>query len=136
MANARRLSVYPSPWIAGNPVNVPHSAGVGPLYKNLRFAGIAGEKSGAPVGCLQASVFPIFRDGPGAPCAPIKSAATGRDPMLVRQRIGFYTVTCQDDRVSRDPPLKMLMRRAVLVICLVIQSDPNRAIGPAISNQW
>ena len=59
-----------------------------------------------------------------------------RDPTLVRQRIGFHTVTRQDDRVSHDPPLKMLMSRAVLVICLVIQSDPNRAIGPAISNQW
>jgi hypothetical protein len=57
-----------------------------------------------------------------------------RDPTLVRQRIGFHTVTRQDDRVSHEPPLKMLMSRAVLVICLVIQYDPNRAIGPAISN--
>jgi hypothetical protein len=57
-----------------------------------------------------------------------------RDPTLVRQRIDFHTVTRQDDRVSHEPPLKMLMSRAVLVICLVIQYDPNRAIGPAISN--
>src|ERR1035441_6485105 len=101
---------------------VPEAGPCGlPLFDKGRFAGLIGEKSGAPVGCPQGSVFPILAMGQEHLARRSKAPLRVRDPTLVRQRIGFHTVTRQDDRASHDPPLKMLMSRAVLVICLVIQ---------------
>ena len=58
---------------------------------------------------------------------------------------GIYLKQQLKDKLIEHKLLHRQMRRGPagnpeleveLVICLVIQSDPNRAIGPAISNQW
>ena len=60
---------------------------------------------------------------------------TFRESTLARKRIGFHAITRQEGRFAHDP-FEMLLSRAVFVVCLVLQSDPNRAIGPVISNHW